>query len=169
MRVFVPATMQLLARWRATGVIDVDTAFAVTPFLREFYASGDTEELEYAAQSDAARSSLLLLAGAPDAPRRRVVLALDAPSAQPDAGLGRSVVRLGERPSFDHVAAAHVDADGAEDAVGAAVVALLEFEDARGSRASSGGRSAQYAIEDLEAHELLWYASQEIPDLLAES
>ena len=34
------------------------TAYAVTPALREWYAEGDAEELEYAALQEAARASL---------------------------------------------------------------------------------------------------------------
>lgn len=168
MRVFVPATMDMLTRWYSAGVVDADTAFAVTPMLRELYFSGDTEELEYAALSNAARSSLRLLAGAPDAERRRVVLAVDAPVAQPDAGLGPFVVRLSEWPRFDAVAAVHVDQIDAEDAVKAAVAALAALENAQ-STGVPRDPAAQDAMEDLDAHELLWYATQEIPDLLAES
>jgi len=43
----------------------------VTPTLREWYAEGDAEELEYAALMAAARASLRLLAHASDAPPRR--------------------------------------------------------------------------------------------------
>ena len=57
-------------------------AFAVTPALREAYASGDDEELEYVAMPPAARQSLRLLAGDQDAPRRRVVLAADVPDRE---------------------------------------------------------------------------------------
>ena len=40
--------------------------FAVTPALREAYASGDAEELEYAALTEAARASLRLIAADPE-------------------------------------------------------------------------------------------------------
>jgi hypothetical protein len=62
-RVYVPATISLLRRLVSDGELRPvgGTAFAVTPALRESYASGDAEELEYAAMADAARASLRLL------------------------------------------------------------------------------------------------------------
>ncbi len=51
--------------------------FAVTPALREWYASGDLEELEYVAMTQAARASLRMLHVDTKAPRRRVVLAAE--------------------------------------------------------------------------------------------
>ena len=60
--------------------------FAVTPALREAYASGDAEELEYAAMTEAARASLRLLAADPAAPPRRVVLAAEMPAEQVKLG-----------------------------------------------------------------------------------
>ncbi len=68
----------------------------MTPALREWYLSDDIEELEYAALNRAALASLRLLAVHPDAPRRRVVVAVDVPDGtaqgDPDRGLdpGRS-------------------------------------------------------------------------------
>jgi hypothetical protein len=63
--------------------------YAVTPALREWYSSGDIEELEYVAMMHAARESLRLLAADVDSPRRRVVLAVEMPDQQvePSAGL----------------------------------------------------------------------------------
>lgn len=163
-RIFVPATMDLLARWHAAGVVDVDRAFAVTPLLRELYASGDTEELEYAALTHASRSSLMMLAADQSSPRRRVVLALDAAGAQPDAGLGASIVRLAAPPGFDSVSAVHVDGADAESAVVSAVSVLLAREEAK--RTGAKAETGHEAIGELDDHELLWYATQEIPDLL---
>ena len=80
MRVYVPATMSMLQRLVADGELRpvAGTAFAVTPALRESYASGDTEELEYAAMADAARASLRLLATGSDGELlRRVVVCAD--------------------------------------------------------------------------------------------
>jgi hypothetical protein len=56
--------------------------FAVTPALREAYASGDDEELEYAALPRRRAQSLRLLDADPAAPRRRVVLAAESPTEQ---------------------------------------------------------------------------------------
>src|SRR5229473_2474977 len=86
MRVYLPATLPALADLLRTGEIDPAplTGFAVTPALREWYSSGDMEELEYVAMMQAARSSLRLLMADPAAPRRRVVLALPAADAGDD-------------------------------------------------------------------------------------
>ena len=64
MRVYLPATLPALAGLLRTGEIGPAPgapAFAVTPALREWYASGDLEELEYVAMTHAARASLRLL------------------------------------------------------------------------------------------------------------
>src|SRR5579863_9444145 len=90
MRVFLPSTLPALAQALQAGHVGLVglvgsgplPGFAVTPALREAYASGDTEELEYAALAEAARASLRMLAGDPAAPPRRVVLAADIPAEQ---------------------------------------------------------------------------------------
>src|SRR5260370_31542820 len=82
MRVYLPATLSGLAGLLHKAEIGPAPlrAFAVTPALREWYASGDLEELEYVAMMHAARASLRLLLADPEAPRRRGVL----PPALPD-------------------------------------------------------------------------------------
>src|SRR5580693_391225 len=98
MRVFLPSTLPALAEALRAGQVgssagsSADPAtgadpgqqfgYAVTPALREAYASGDDEELEYAALTEAARASLRLLASDPAAPSRRVVLAADLAADQ---------------------------------------------------------------------------------------
>jgi len=81
MRVYLPSTLPTLAAALAAGEIGPAplTGYAVTPALREWYVGGDLEELEYAAMLAAARASLRLLALDPDAPLRRVVLAVELP------------------------------------------------------------------------------------------
>lgn len=69
MRVYVPATIPMLRdlvadrELRAFG----GTAFALTPALREAYASGDDEELSEVAMGEAARAALRLIAAERDA------------------------------------------------------------------------------------------------------
>ncbi|MGW4105375.1 DUF6912 family protein, partial [Streptomyces sp. NPDC004976] len=55
-------------------------------------------------------------------------------------------------------AAVHVDAADAEADVTAAADAL--------PAADGGDDDAQFAVDGAEDHELLWYATQEIPNLL---
>lgn len=158
---YVPATMRLLIEIVETGVVPVETAYAVTPALREWYVEGDDDELEYAAMTYAARASLQLLAQRGDEPPCRVVLALDVAdegaSAAPHAD--RAAVRLTARPALADVVSAHVDSTDAAYAVRAAVSAL--------PAAQQGDEDAQFRVDAVEDHDLAWYATQEIPALVA--
>src|SRR6266702_4923543 len=114
MRVFLPSTLPALAEALRAGQVGQagQPGYAVTPALREAYASGDEEELEYAALTEAARASLRLLAGDPAAPPRRVVLAAEIPAEQVkldarDHEPGR--VLIAAAVSVKRLAAAHVD------------------------------------------------------------
>ena len=162
MRVYLPATVPLLRRLsREGGLSDIDVAYAVTPALREAYVEGDLEELEYAAAADAARASLALLAADSSAPSRRVVVAADVPdaAATPDSGLAVAAVRLTAPVALDRVASIHIDEPEAEEVVRAAVAAL--------PAADAGDDDAEFTVDEAEGFELLWYATQELPDLLA--
>src|SRR5690349_23713180 len=93
----------MLASLKERGQLDPPgEAHAVTPGLREWYAEGDEEELEYAAFTHAAQEALILLQRDAAAPRRRVVISVDLPAgAAPPATqeLGDSGVRItGEVP-----------------------------------------------------------------------
>jgi len=160
MRVFLAATLPQLAELRRSGFLTADdgTAFAVTPALREWYTEGDAEELEYAALIEAARASLGLLAADPTAPPRRAVLAVDVADAVPDPAIGRAAVRLARPVRTGQVASVHVDATDAEETVRAAVAAYPV--------AATGEAAALIAVEEPEGFELLWYATQELADLL---
>ena len=160
MRVSVAATIPMLADLRRTGLLRVSqgTAFSVTPALREWYLEGDAEELEYAALAEAARASLGLLAADPSAPPQRAVVAVDAAEAVPDATHGRAGVQLAETVRIGQVASVHVDAADAEATVRAAIGAY--------AAAQMGDAEAAIVVEDTEGFELLWYATQELPDLL---
>jgi hypothetical protein len=111
-RVYVPATVELLAAWHAAGAVPAEA------FAEAFEAPDESEEGEYAALMSAADSSAALLAGA----GRRVVLVVDATAAAP--------VPLRE------VLAVHAD------------------------------EALRPAGADPE-EDLGWFATQEIPDLLA--
>ena len=166
MRVYLPATLPALAgvlRAAEIGPAPV-LAYAVTPALREWYASADLEELEYAALMHAARASLRLLRADPEAPRRRVVLAADVPDEQAGRGGGfdggfdePTLVLLSAPVPLTRVASGHVDDVAAVADIGAAVQAL--------AAADAGDDDAQFLVDGAEGHELLWYATQELGDL----
>ncbi len=167
MRVYVPLTLAGLAQAYKAGELGPGplTAYAVTPALREWYVSDDIEELEYAALNRAAAASLRLLAGDLAAVPRRVVVAVDVPdtdaSVDPDRGLDPGVlgeVRLAKPVSMTKAAAVHVDADDAVADVAAAAGAL--------GAADQGDDDAQFTVDGAEDHELLWFATQEIPNLI---
>ncbi|MET7685448.1 hypothetical protein [Streptomyces sp. NPDC005423] len=167
MRVYVPLTLPGLAEAYRTGELGAGgfVAYAVTPALREWYLSEDIEELEYAALNRAAFASLRLLAAEPDAVRRRVVVAVDVPdgTAQADPERGLDPAALGEvrvtgTASLARAAAVHVDLADAQRDVAAAAEAL--------AAADRGDDDAQSVVDDAEDHELLWYATQEIPNLV---
>src|ERR1700722_8209421 len=84
MRVYLASTLPGLAEILADGQAGPAPlrAFAVTPALREAYASGDDEDLECVAPLAPPRQSLRLLDADPDAPRRRVVIAAEVPDAE---------------------------------------------------------------------------------------
>jgi hypothetical protein len=166
MRVYLPATLPALAgilRAAEIGPAPV-LAYAVTPALREWYASADLEELEYAALMHAARASLRLLRDDPEAPRRSVVLAADVPDEQAGRGGGfdggfdePTLVLLSAPVALARVASGHVDDVAAVADIAAAVQAL--------AAADAGDDDAQFLVDGAEGHELLWYATQELGDL----
>lgn len=164
MRVYVPATLSMLKSLVKTGELTAvnGTAFALTPTLREFYSSGDDEELEYAAMADAARASLRLLANELDVepatlPRRAVIAAdVGGVTSRPD--LDAAVVRLSGPITMAQIAAVHVDNEEAEPAVRAAADVIEE--------ADLGDSDAEFTLGDAEDHDLAWYAPQELPFLL---
>ena len=158
MRVYLPSTLPRLARDLQAGEIEPVAAYAVTPALREAYASGDTEELEYVALLAAARASLALLADDPQAPPRRVVLAAEVPDAAALAAEHPAAVAVAGPIPVTKLAAAHVDDAEAIQDVAKAVAAL--------PAADAGDDDAEFDVDQAEGHELAWYASQELPDLL---
>ncbi|SFT04053.1 DUF6912 family protein [Saccharopolyspora flava] len=162
MRIYLPATLPMLQQLVADKQLQPlgGTAFALTPALRESYATGDTEELEYAAMREAARASLRLLAADEDGKieQRRVVISADVDDVTLRPDLDHAVVKVSGPVSWKQLAAVHVDTGEAEDAVRAAV----EVIDA----ADLGDPDAEFALGEAEDHELAWYAPQEVPFLL---
>jgi hypothetical protein len=161
MRVYIPATLQMLQRLVADGELHPvnGTAFAVTPALREAYAEGDDDELAEVAMRDAGLASLRLL-GTDESglPWRRAVLVADVDDALPRPDLDDAVVRLSGPVPLDRVICAHVDNAAAEDAVAAAIDAI--------DAADLGDEDAELTVGDAQDHDLAWYAPQELPFLL---
>ncbi|WP_433716670.1 DUF6912 family protein [Nocardia sp. CA-084685] len=182
MRVYIPATVPMLRELvenrelRPAG----GTAFAVTPTLREAYASGDDDELAEVAMAEAARASLRLLAAEREEATeaaddedtdagdpattyhspvyRRAVIAADVTGAKLRPDLDDAVVRLAGSISYDRIASVHVDLAEAEPEVAKAV----DVVDA----ADLGDADAEFVLGDAEDHQLAWYAAQELPFLL---
>jgi hypothetical protein len=158
MRVYLPSTLPGLADILVKGEAAPPLrAFAVTPALRESYASGDDEELEYVAMLEAARQSLRLLDADQDAPRRRVVLAADVPDAQVSWQAyddEAAAVLVAAAVPLSAIASGHVDEPGAVSDVAAAAAAV--------AAADAGDDDAAFTVDSAEAHELAWYATQEL-------
>jgi hypothetical protein len=158
MRVYLSATLVTLSAAvseQSGRRLPAGPGFAVTPELREWYSSGDTEELEYVALTLAARASLELLADDPQAPRRRVVVAAEVePSAvtllATPVGGQRGRVTVDAPVELRLIAAAHIDD---ESAIAAVTAAATQPDD-------------EFAAEEAADHELLWYATQELEALL---
>lgn len=163
MRVYVPATIGMLRQLVADGSLAAvaGTAFGVTPALRESYAVGTTEELEYAAMADAARASLRLLANGSangSEAARRVVVCADIEDVRLRPELDPGAVTLPGPVPTAAIAAVYVDLPEAVDAVRAAA----EVVDA----ADMGDPDAEFILGDADDHDLAWYATQEVPFLL---
>ncbi|MFD4469033.1 DUF6912 family protein [Rhodococcus sp. NPDC058505] len=176
MRVYVPATIAMLQRLVAEEELNPvsRTAFAVTPALRESYATGDDDELAEVAMTEAARASLRLIAteaGERERPEaaegehpagsvmyRRAVIAADVDEVALRPDLDDAVVRLAAPLPLSAVASVHVDLSAAE----AAVERAAEVVDA----ADLGDADAEFVLGDAEDHDLAWYATQELPFLL---
>jgi len=159
-RVYLPATLPMLAALRNEG-LTAAAAHAVTADLREWYAEGDEEELEYVAFTRAAQNALRLLRRDPDAPRRRVVVSADLARTavqRVDAELGSSMVKLTGPVPVQSVAAIHVDSADAAADVAAAADQVEE--------ALAGDPDAQYTVDSAEDHELQWFDVSELDTLL---
>jgi hypothetical protein len=163
-RVYLPATLADLRVLLDTGELGDPPlpGYAVTGALREWYAEGDEEELEYAAMTEAARASVRLLdrllVEDESARPRRVVVVAEVPAAEPVPHVDRAAVRVPDAVPLRLVQAVHVDAPEAEDDVRRAAESVVA--------ADLGSEEAAFAVEQAEGHELQWYATQEIGALL---
>jgi hypothetical protein len=164
-RVYVPTTVAGLARLQQKGELEAEPgeswigAHAVTPAVREWYTDGDLEELEYSAMIDAADASIGLLARDPQAPRRRVVLALDVTDGALSPGQGqRSAVRVSPPAGLSRVVSVHIDELESEPVIAAAADA---YDTAR-----AGDEDARFLLDEAEGCDLLWYDVTEIDDLV---
>ena len=160
MRVYLPSTMTALRSLLDASCLTGAPlpAYAVTPALREWYAEGDEEELEYAALSLAARASVRLLDAEPDAVRRRVVVVAEVPEVAGAPHVDRAAVRVPVEVPLAWVQAVHVDDPSAVPDVTAAADAVVA--------ADLGSADAAFTVEQADGHELQWYATQEIGPLL---
>jgi hypothetical protein len=161
-RVYLPSTVgRLRVALEADGV-EAPVAYAVTSALREWYAEGDVDELEYAASTAAGRASLRLLAEDGDEPRR-VVLAAEVPDAdvRPAPDVDRAAVRLAAAVPWRQVESALVDDGAAAADVRRAVDAL-----AAGPSVRTGDDDLDFTLDSVEDHELGWWAVQELPTLV---
>jgi hypothetical protein len=162
-RVYLPATLAQLVVLRESGELPPPIeAHAVTPALREWYAEGDEEELEYVAFTRAAQSALRLLRHDPKAPRRRVVVSIDLPGPMLKMNgleLGSSLVDVVGKVPLRTVAAIHVDGLDAEADIAAAAGVVEEAE--------AGDPDAQFTVDGAEDHELEWYDPSELDQLVS--
>lgn len=106
-RVWLPATVALLAQWWEGGAVPPGAGHAVTPALRQEWPDAGEEEWEYAVLLAAADESAAMLS----APGRRVVVVVEAAAVEPGEG---SRVRLVDAVPWRRVAAVHADPAGVE-------------------------------------------------------
>jgi hypothetical protein len=154
MRVYVPASLDLLCSVRDSAVVDGPfDAVAVTAGLREWYATSDADDLEYAAMARA--SDLALEAAVAD---RRVVVVVDADEVDVDVtDEPAGSVQL-TRIERARIASFHVDDAAAIPAVRLARTAL--------AKAIPG--SMPWEVEHLVDHDLAWFARQELDTVIAD-
>jgi hypothetical protein len=157
-RVYVPSTLTRLREVVVSGGVGPLPVLghAVTDALRRAYAEGGEEEWEYAAMSAAAHDALGLLTEQ-DRPRR-VVIVLDGASTAPVSEGDPSLVELREVAPVSTIVAVHVDADDAAADVTPAREAWAAAQD--------GDPAATALVERCLDHDLAWYATQEIGQLL---
>jgi len=160
-RAYLPSTLTRLRDVVVSGGIGPPPvlAHAVTDALRKAYPDGGEEDWEYAALTAAAQHSLGLLTQ--HDPPLRVVITVDVDSVvpvSPDSPLLPTLVELGEVAPARSIASVHVDSDDARDHIAAGRAAWVAAE--------NGDEAASAVVDRCLEHELGWFASQEIGDLL---
>jgi hypothetical protein len=155
-RIYVPSSIAGLNELLVSGGIGPVPvhAHAVTDGVRAALPDAAEEEWEYAVLNAAAQDSLGLLTE--DEPPRRVVVVAEADSVAPDPD--GSLVELDEVVPLRQVVAVHADADDAAEDVVAAREAWAAAE--------AGDEGATALVERCLDHELGWFATQEIVDLI---
>lgn len=160
-RVYLPATFDMLGTLAKDGQMPVRSGvgFSLTPALREFFTSGDDEEIEYQAFLEASRASLRLLTagGEEKFPNRRVVISADLPETSVSANADKGEAVVDVFPALLETAqlvAIHVDDEGNEPATAAAI----EVVDA----ADLGDEDAEITLGDCEDNLMSWYDAKEL-------
>jgi hypothetical protein len=157
-RVYVPSSITGLKELLLSGGIGPVPvhAHAVTDEVRAALPDAAEEEWEYAVLNAAAQDSVGLLTE--DDPPRRVVVVAEAGSVTP--GSDGSVVEIDEVVPLRQVVAVHVDGDDAAEVVAAARTSW--------SDAAAGDEAAAAVLERCLDHELGWFATQELGDLVVD-
>ena len=160
-RVYLPATFDMLGTLAKDGQMPgrSGVGFSLTPALREFFTSGDDEEIEYQAFLEASRASLRLLTagGEEKFPHRRVVISADLPETSVSANADKGEAVVDVFPALLETAqlvAIHVDDEGNEPATAAAI----EVVDA----ADLGDEDAEITLGDCEDNLMSWYDAKEL-------
>jgi hypothetical protein len=150
-RVYLPMTATRLREAQQRGSFGPAPlrAHAVTPAVAD--ALDDEEEREYAALTAASLDAVALLTD--EDPAYRLVAAVDVGSWEPDAGDDPTAVRLAHEVPWKRLAAVLADSPDAGPAVAQARERGAEQDDA--------------ALEACLDHELGWFATQEVDQLLS--
>ena len=162
MRVYLPATFTVLDRLADERVLPTTPgrAFAVTGSLREWYAEGDGEELEFAATIAAAHDAIRLLAVDPIAERRRVVIAADVPDewVTPVPDFHPAAIMISQPVPYELLDSLLVDSPTAGEVVRRAGAVVL--------RADAGDPEAQFEVDATDDEDLQWYSLGELEELI---
>lgn len=163
MRVYLPSTSTAARAVLTTRQVPAGTGFAVTPAVREWYSQSDAEEMEYAVLQFAARASLRLIDADPTATPRRFVFVAEVEdgAVRVRDDLERGAVQVTVPVPLTSVHAVHTDDPKdveARESVAAAAAAIMA--------ADLGSEDAGFVVDGAEGFELLWFATQELPDLL---